>query len=59
MLALGLVFCCMTLGWLSVYALVIARVGHVLDRPAVRRALDGVAGTVLVALGIRLATQRR
>jgi threonine/homoserine/homoserine lactone efflux protein len=59
MLGLGLVFCCMTLSWLSVYALVVGRAGHVLDRPVIRRALDGVVGTVLVVFGIRLASQQR
>ena len=59
MLGLGLVFCCMTLGWLSVYALVVGRAGSALARPRIRRALDGVLGTALVAFGIRLASQKR
>ena len=59
MLGLGLAFCCMTLAWLSVYALVVGRVGHVLERAVIRRALDGVVGTVLVVFGIRLASQQR
>jgi threonine/homoserine/homoserine lactone efflux protein len=59
MLGLGLVFCCMTLGWLSVYAMLVARAGDVLGRRVVRRALDGVVGTVLVAFGVRLASQQR
>jgi threonine/homoserine/homoserine lactone efflux protein len=59
MLGLGLVFCCMTLTWLSVYAVVVGRAGHVLERPMIRRALDGVVGTVLVVFGIRLASQQR
>jgi threonine/homoserine/homoserine lactone efflux protein len=58
MLALGLVFCTMTLVWLSAYAAGVARAGHVLRRPRVRRALDAVTGTVLIAFGVRLATQR-
>ena len=59
LLALGLVFCTMTFVWLSGYALVVARVGDVLRRPAIRRAFDAVLGAVLVALGIRLAAERR
>ena len=59
MLGLGLVFCCMTLAWLSVYAVVVGRAGHVLERPKIRRALDGAVGTVLVVFGIRLASQQR
>ncbi|HWM14444.1 MAG TPA: LysE family translocator [Gaiellaceae bacterium] len=59
MLALGLVFCTMTLAWLSAYSVAVDRAGDVLRRPAVRRVLDAVTGAVLVALGLRLATQQR
>ena len=56
---LGLVFCLMTFGWLSIYALVLHRVGSFIQRPRVRRTLEAVTGTVLVGLGIRLATETR
>lgn len=59
LLGLGLLFCSMTLGWLALYAAVVARLGDVLRRSAIRRGLDAVMGTVLVALGLRLATERR
>jgi threonine/homoserine/homoserine lactone efflux protein len=59
MLGLGLVFCGMTLVWLSVYAFAVGRAGDVLARPPIRRTLDGVAGVVLVAFGLRLASQQR
>lgn len=59
MLALGLVFCTLTLLWLTAYAAAVDRAGDVLRRPAVRRALDALTGTVLVALGLRLATVQR
>jgi threonine/homoserine/homoserine lactone efflux protein len=59
MLMLGLVFCAMTLLWLAAYSAAVDRAGHVLRRPGVRRALDAVTGTVLVALGLRLAAQDR
>jgi hypothetical protein len=39
------------------YAVVVAKAGELLRGPA-RRALDGITGTVLVAFGIRLATER-
>jgi threonine/homoserine/homoserine lactone efflux protein len=55
---LGLAFCAMTLGWLCCYALVVARMGDLLGRSAVRRALDAVTGSVLVAFGARLAVER-
>jgi threonine/homoserine/homoserine lactone efflux protein len=56
---LGLVFCTMTLVWLSAYGVVVARAGDVLRRSRVRRALDAVTGTVLVAFGLRLAAESR
>lgn len=56
---LGLVFCAMTFLWLACYAAAIAKMGDLLHRSMVRRALDAVTGTVLVALGVRLATERR
>ena len=59
LLLLGIAFCAMTLAWLSGYAVAVARAGDLLRRSAVRRALDGLMGAVLVALGIRLATQHR
>ena len=49
----------MTFGWLSIYAVVLDRVGPFLQRSRVRRVLDAVTGTVLVAFGIRLATATR
>jgi threonine/homoserine/homoserine lactone efflux protein len=57
--SLGLVFCTMTLVWLSAYAVVVARAGDVLRRPRVRRVLDAVTGIALTVFGIRLATERR
>jgi threonine/homoserine/homoserine lactone efflux protein len=59
LLALGLVFSTMTLAWLSAYAFAVARVGDLLRRGAVRRILDAAVGAVLVALGIRVAVDRR
>ena len=59
MLALGLVFCGMTLTWLSIYAMAVVRAGHVLGRPRIRRGLDAVAGVALIGLGARLASQER
>ncbi len=58
LLALGLLFCSMTLGWLTLYAIAVARVRQLLAGPA-RRATDAVTGVVLVAFGIRLAAESR
>ena len=57
MLGLGLVFCTMTLVWLSCYAWLVARAGTVLRRPRVRRTIDAVTGTILVAFGLRVAAE--
>jgi threonine/homoserine/homoserine lactone efflux protein len=59
LLALGLLFCAMTLAWLAGSAVVIAKAGQALARPRIRRALEGVTGAVLVALGLRLALASR
>ena len=59
MLALGLLFAAMTLAWLTVYVAVVTRAGAVLKRPAVRRTTEAIMGSVLVALGLRLATDTR
>jgi threonine/homoserine/homoserine lactone efflux protein len=45
--------------WLTFYARTLVAAGRVLARPRVRRALDRLTGTMLVALGIRLASTRR
>jgi len=59
LLALGLVFSLMTLSWLTGYALAVARLGDVLRRTRIRRALDALMGAIFVALGLRLATNPR
>jgi threonine/homoserine/homoserine lactone efflux protein len=59
LIPLGLVFCLMTFGWLSIYAVALDRVAPFLQRSRVRRMLHAVTGTVLVAFGFRLATQTR
>lgn len=59
LIGLGLVFSAMTFLWLAVYAAAIARLGALLQRSGIRRALDAVMGTVLIALGLRLAVEQR
>ena len=58
MLALGILFAVLTLAWLSLYAAAVAKATGFLQRSPVRRALDAVTGLVLVALGLRVATER-
>ena len=57
LLALGFLFCAMTFVWLTFYAVAVARLGRLMTG-TVRRALDAVTGVVLIALGLRLATER-
>jgi threonine/homoserine/homoserine lactone efflux protein len=57
MLLLGTAFASLTLAWLSLYAVAVARAKTVLLRTRMRRALDGLAGLVLVAFGLRLASE--
>jgi threonine/homoserine/homoserine lactone efflux protein len=59
LLTLGLLFCLMTLSWLSAYAVLVARARHVLGRPVIRRVLDAVMGAVCMALGLRVAVTTR
>jgi threonine/homoserine/homoserine lactone efflux protein len=59
LLALGLLFCAMTLVWLAAYAALVARAGDVLRRLGVRRVVEAVTGLALLALGARLAFDRR
>jgi threonine/homoserine/homoserine lactone efflux protein len=58
-LLLAAIFIGMGLIWLTSYALLVAKVGELLKRSAVRRALNAVTGTVLTALGVRLALTDR
>jgi threonine/homoserine/homoserine lactone efflux protein len=59
LLAFGLLFCAMTFAWLCAYSAAVARAGNALRRPRIRRALDAVMGAALVALGVRVAVERR
>ena len=59
LLLLGLIFCTITLTWLTLYAVAVARIGDFLRRDRVRRALEATTGLVLIGLGLRLATERR
>jgi threonine/homoserine/homoserine lactone efflux protein len=59
MLALGLIMCMLTFGWLVLYGVVVARARRLLMRRRARRVLDAIAGSVFVALGARLTLQQR
>jgi RhtB (resistance to homoserine/threonine) family protein len=58
-LLLGGLFVAMTLAWMTGYALVAAKAGGLLTRPRIKAALDRITGLILIALGLRLATEPR
>jgi threonine/homoserine/homoserine lactone efflux protein len=49
----------LTAAWLTAYAFAVARAKDVFQRPRIRRLVDGLTGAVLVALGLRLASEQR
>ena len=59
LLLLGLCFCSLTLVWLTAYAIAVATAGDIFGRSGIRRGLEAMTGAVLVALGARLALERR
>ena len=58
-LAFAVAHAVMGIAWLSAYAYVLSRISVVLARGGARRWLERVTGGVLVALGLRLALERR
>ena len=58
LLAFGFLFCVMTLAWLTLYAVAVARIGRLLTGP-LRRAVDAATGVVLIMFGARLAAEQR
>jgi threonine/homoserine/homoserine lactone efflux protein len=59
LMMLGLALSCLTLTWLVVYAFAVAKAGDILRRSGIRRAIEGVTGAVLIAFGLRLASEHR
>jgi threonine/homoserine/homoserine lactone efflux protein len=56
---LGSIHIGMGLVWLTAYAAALGRLSEVFTRSAFRRRLEALTGAVLVALGLRLALERR
>lgn len=56
---LGVIFSALTFAWLALYAAVVARAGDFMRRARIRRVIEGAMGAVLVALGVRLASESR
>jgi len=55
---LGLAFLLVGLTWMRLVSFGVGAIGRGLARPAVHRAIEGVAGTVLVGLAVRVALER-
>ena len=55
---LGLAFLIVGLTWMRLVSFGVGAVGRTLARPAVRRGIEAVAGTVLVGLAVRVAVER-
>jgi threonine/homoserine/homoserine lactone efflux protein len=58
MLILGAIYIAFSLVWMCGYALIAARLSHVLSRARVKAGIDRFSGLVLVGVGIRLALER-
>lgn len=56
---LCLIFEAMAVAWFLFYVLAVSKATHIFARSRVRRGLDAITGTVLVAFGLRLATEQR
>jgi threonine/homoserine/homoserine lactone efflux protein len=57
--ALGLSFMAIGFAWLCLYSWLVAKAGSAVMRPGLRRALEAATGTILIGLGLRLATDGR
>jgi threonine/homoserine/homoserine lactone efflux protein len=57
LMVLGLNFSLMTLVWLIGYTAAVERMHRLLRRSAVKRGMEGVLGTVLVGLGLRVGAE--
>jgi threonine/homoserine/homoserine lactone efflux protein len=59
LLGLGLAFSALTFAWLAAYAFAIDRAGALFRRSRLKRAIEAATGAVLIALGLRIATEQR
>ena len=57
LLALGLNFSLLTFVWLTAYTFAVERMGRIMRRTSIRRAIDAALGAVLAALGLRLGAE--
>ncbi|QBD81116.1 LysE family translocator [Ktedonosporobacter rubrisoli] len=57
-LMLAAIFALIVAIWLAICVVLLARIGEVIRRPAVRRMIERLCGVVLIGLGIHLALER-
>jgi len=57
LLALGLNFSLLTFVWLTAYTFAVERMGRIMRRTSIRRAIDAALGAVLAGLGLRLGAE--
>lgn len=55
---LGFAFVLVGLTWMRLVSLAVAGIGRSMSRPPVRRAIEGLAGAVLIGLAARVALER-
>jgi threonine/homoserine/homoserine lactone efflux protein len=56
---LAAIFLATAVLWWRLFTLALGPVSHALRTPRVRRALDGVSGTLMLAIGVKVALERR
>ena len=59
LMLLGLTFAGITLAWLVGYAFAVAKAGDILRGSGIRRAIEAMTGAVLIAFGLRLASEHQ
>lgn len=59
LLAFSLLWALVDLAWYAILVWLVGRARRVLERPSVKRRMEQISGLVLIALGVRLATDTR
>lgn len=58
-ISLAALFALITIIWLTIYVLILAKAGEIFRRPFIRKIMERITGIVLIGLGIRLALEQR
>ena len=54
-----MIFLVIAVIWWRIFTLALTPISRFLRAPRVRRALDGIAGTAMLAIGLRVALEHR